>query len=138
MVVYTNYADIYEIFGLMMVSISLIFSYGKLRSLFPNYKDPLMIKLNIYDLDLWSFLHLAWYTFLGYTYPAYDIEIFLMGVTWEGIEHGMGKYRPSWMGGFVDCPDNINVLYNKNWWYGRKSDIVMNLLGFYCGKLITY
>mgnify|MGYP005655953801 FL=1 len=45
MVVYTNYADIYEIFGLMMVSISLIFSYGKLRSLFPNYKDPLMIKL---------------------------------------------------------------------------------------------
>lgn len=137
MVVYTDYTDLYEIYGWMALCMSFIVLYGKLRSICPNWKDPLMTEIGFYNLDMWSMSHLGWYAFLGYCYPEHSIELFCMGVTWEGIEHIMGKYRPSWMGGFGDCPNNINALTHTDWWYGRSSDIIMNILGFYLGQYVS-
>ena len=52
MVVYTDYSDLYEIYGWMALSMSFIVLYGKLRSFFPHWKDPLMTDLGFYNLDI--------------------------------------------------------------------------------------
>ena len=122
-----------EILQVMSISVIFIFSYGKYRSFYPNYRDPFMTKLGIGDLDYWSVLHLLWYALMGYLYPKYDCEILSMSIGWEIFEHWMGENRPSILGGFGDCPDNLNAIGNQ-WWYGRWSDILINMVGFYTVK----
>jgi len=121
----------------MCVSIMFIFSYGKFRSIYPNYKDPLMNSLGLWNLDWWSIIHLTWYAYMGYQYPQCDLLVLGLGVGWEGFEHYLGKSRPAIMGGFGDCPDNINIQNHTHWWYGRFSDMVMNAIGFYTGSMLT-
>jgi hypothetical protein len=126
-----SYVEIVKIFT---ITASVIFSYGKVRGLFPYFTDPLMTKIGIYDLDVWSVIHYIYYGGFGYYYPNYFGFIMGGGIGWEIFEHLMGKQRPSWLGGFDD--GNINIKNCPNWWYGRKSDILMNVFGFFTGYLL--
>lgn len=128
-----------EIIPVMSLTTTLIFAYGKYRKLHPEFKDPLMLKLGIWDLDGWSVTHFLFYSFLGYKYPDYSRSILGLSILWEGFEHFMGKERPAILGGFADCPDNVNIQNNGEWWYGRLSDIIVNTIGFYLTKnAVTY
>lgn len=127
-----------QIFSILAGSTSFIFMYGRWRSKNPNYRDPLMIKFLGTNLDGWSGLHLFHYMLLGYLYPEQAQLSLGAGIAWEAFEHFLGEHRPSWLGGFGDCQDNINVKKNEKWWYGRWSDLVVNTIGFYTGQFLSH
>ena len=120
-------------YGLLVCS--LIFANGLFRCKYNGGNDILMTKLGIFDLDGWSISHFLFFMFLGTQRPNLFVPAMLMGAAWEGIEAGLGKSRPSWMGGFGDCDlstDQINSSH-QNWWFGRFSDLIMNAIGFLVG-----
>jgi len=112
----------------------LIFMYGNYRCDNPDFKDPLQTKLGIWDLDGWSLSHLLFYMFIGYHFKGkYLIAAFLLGVLWELFEHYYGEERPGWLGGYGDCDMQTDRL-DGSWWYGKWSDIVINLIGLVLGS----
>lgn len=113
-----------------------IFPYGRYRSLHPTYIDPLMTKIGIGDLDGWSISHFCWYGLMGYVFPSHPLVVLGTGAIWEAVEWILGKTRPAIMGGFGDCPNNINATSNEKWWYGRVSDLVVNTLGFFTSRAL--
>jgi hypothetical protein len=123
---------------LNVLCILVIFINGWWRCKYNMGNDILMnIKLGG-DLDGWSITHFLWFTILGYYFPHYFIECLIVGILWEFIEHYLGENRPSWLGGFGDCnlgTDQLNSSH-KNWWFGRVSDVVMNIAGFCAGRYI--
>ena len=122
--------------GVVALPVLFIFPYGRYRSMNPNYVDPLMTKIGIGDLDIWSITHFFWYGLMGYVFPTRSIEVLTMGATWETTEWILGKTRPAIMGGFGDCPNNINAKDNDKWWYGRCSDLVVNTVGFFLARAL--
>ena len=111
-----------------------IFMYGNYRCENPDFKDPLQTKLGIGDLDGWSLSHLLFFMFIGYHFKGkYLIAAFFIGVLWELFEHYYGEERPGWLGGYGDCDMRTDSL-EGNWWYGKWSDIVMNLIGLVLGS----
>lgn len=119
------------------VAVALIFSYGFFRSKNPLYIDPLMLKWNISNLDGWSLMHFFHFGIIGYRFPSRFFFTQGLGIAWEGFEHFLGEIRPSWLGGFGDCKENVNVKGNEKWWYGRTSDIVVNTIGFIAGSYLS-
>ena len=112
----------------------LIFMYGNYRCDNPDFKDPLQTKLGIWDLDGWSLSHLLFYMFIGYHFKGkYLIAAFLLGVLWELFEHYYGEERPEWLSGYGDCDMQTDRL-DGSWWYGKWSDIVINLIGLVLGS----
>ncbi len=119
------------VWGVVALPVLFIFPYGRYRSLHPTFIDPLMTKIGFMDLDGWSISHFCWYGMMGYVFPTRTIEVLGAGAIWEAIEWFLGKTRPAIMGGFGDCPNNINTRHNDKWWYGRSSDLIVNALGFF-------
>ena len=109
--------------------------YGHLRCRY-RFVDPLSTKLRVWDLDGWSVTHFALFAFVGFFFPGLHLGAvaFLCGVVWELVEHWMGRTRPSWLGGWGDCRAKEFEKHNANWWFGRYSDILMNLLGLAAGN----
>lgn len=99
-----------------------------------------MTKIGLYDLDIWSVIHFVYYGGFGYYYPNHFVFVMCGGVGWELFEQMLGESRPGWLGGFDK--GNINIKDCPNWLYGRKSDILMNVTGFfyriYANFLINY
>ena len=89
--------------------------------------DFFQLKIPLWDFDLWSLTHLLFYFFLTYIFPNEWLFIFFVGVLWEVIEN--------WLGGFN--PKNMSALMGRcaldqseaSWWYGKFSDILVNLAG---------
>lgn len=110
--------------------------YGHLRCRY-QFVDPLSTKLHVWDLDGWSVTHFVLFAIVGFTFPGLHLGTlaFLCGVIWELIEHWMGRQRPSWLGGWGDCQAAEFEKHNANWWFGRYSDILMNLLGLAVGNV---
>ena len=109
--------------------------YGYLRCRV-GFRDPLSTKLHVWDLDGWSLSHLILFTFIGYAFPGTltGLIAFACGTAWEGIEHVLGKSRPSWLGGWGDCEAAEFAKENANWWFGRYSDIIVNGGGILLGN----
>lgn len=118
------------VWGTVALPVLFIIPYGRYRSLNPDYIDPLMTKIGIRDLDGWSVSHFCWYGLMGIVFPTYPLEVLGAGALWEGFEWILGKTRPAILGGFGDCPDNVNAKKNEKWWYGRFSDLIVNGAGF--------
>jgi hypothetical protein len=113
----------------------IIFANGYYRCKCLGGNDILMVRLGVWDLNGWSITHIIWFSILGYNFPDKFWFAQSLGVGWELGEHLMGTSRPSWMGGFGDCPltSKQKNLTHKNWWFGRSSDILMNIMGFIVG-----
>ena len=102
----------YLVPGVVALPVFFIFPYGRYRSLHPTYIDPLMTKIGILDFDGWSVTHFCWYGLMGYIFPTRAIVVLGTGTIWEVIEWLLGKTRPAILGGFGDCPNNINAKNN--------------------------
>lgn len=129
--------EIIELIITFAFSIVLIFGIGYSRC---NYgmNDILTTKLHICDLNGWSLMHFGLFTYIGYRFPSRIIEAMVAGILWELWEHWCGETRPRWMGKFGDCiltTDHEDIPQEK-WWYGRYSDLIMNLSGFMVGQSI--
>jgi hypothetical protein len=116
----------------MIVCIIIIFIYGKLRCKY-QFKDPLQYKIPIWDLDGWSVSHLIFYGFIGYLYPDYLITVMICGILWEIFEFCYGYYKPNYLKIFDNC---ITTDQKEKWWYGKFSDLIVNLLGFIVGSYL--
>lgn len=92
----------------------LVFAYSQVK---PR-KDPLEIEL-FWTLNGWSASHLVSHMVLGYRHPEEFWKAQTLGALWESYELIWGKT------GKQDA-----------WWYSRKSDILVNSVGFLVGKKI--
>ena len=130
--------ELLELIVTLGLAVLYIVVNGYIRCKYGTGSDILMTKLGICDLDGWSLTHFGLFTYVGYRFPSRFVEAMGAGITWELWEYWCGKSRPSWMGGFGDCDlttDQIDSTH-QNWWFGRYSDIVMNLSGFILGQYI--
>jgi len=124
-------SSLLSVTSVVVLPVFFIFPYGRYRSLHPSFVDPLMTKIGIGDLDGWSVTHFCWYGLMGYIFPLNAVDVMSVGAFWEGVEWCLGEARPAILGGFGDCPNNVNAQKNEKWWYGRFSDLAMNALGFF-------
>jgi hypothetical protein len=124
-----------EFISYFILCLLIIFMYGSYRCKNPNYKDILETKIYIDDLDGWSLSHLLFFIFIGYQFKEnkYLIVAFVFGILWELFEHYYGEKRPGWLGGYGDCDNLKTDRENSNWWYGKYSDIFMNVSGLLIG-----
>ena len=125
--------------SLMIVSI-IVFMYGSYRCKHPTYKDPLENKIGIMELDGWSLSHFVTFLFIGLVFN--DINTIklavIFGLMWELFEHLRGKHRPGWLGGYGGTCAKISENNEEgNWWYGKVSDIFVNILGIMIGQCIN-
>ena len=119
-----------------MAAMAFIFINGWIRCRYFGGHDIFMKKLGVADLDGWSILHFVFFAVLGQWFPDMIGPAMAMGVAWELFEAYLGEARPSWMGGFGDCAlttDQLDTTH-RGWWYGRVSDLVVNLAGFLLGR----
>ena len=72
---------------------------------------------------------------IGYQFKnnTYLIVAFVFGILWELFEHYYGEKRPGWLGGYGDCNNLKTDRETSNWWYGKYSDIFMNVSGLLIG-----
>lgn len=86
--------------------------------------------------DGWSISHLVFFAVLGYLYPSHMYFVLFLGLLWESIE--FATQHTEWgllhaLRGLAKCKN----IHNDNfWWYGKVSDLLMNLLGFWIGMMI--
>lgn len=115
--------------------VCLIFTYGNYRCSNKDtyFKDPLLTKLGLMDLDGWSLTHILFYLLLGYLFPDHFVPLMLMGVLWEIVEHFVLNHLKS-LNYHAKCTNMLLPRDQENrWWFGRVSDIPMNALGFAIG-----
>lgn len=122
----------YKVLIAAIICFMVIAAYGRYRCTHPEYHDPLMRKLGIFDLDGWSVTHFGFFALLGYLYPDTFLVAMSIGIGWEVFEHLAGKNRPAILGGFGDCMTTDPGIQGS-WWFGRFSDIITNILGFLFG-----
>lgn len=67
----------------------------------------------------------CFYALLGFLYPKTFYLTMFLGIIWEVIEFYIGYSKPKWI---FDYWKN-----SAEWWFGRNSDIVVNLIGFIIG-----
>ena len=121
-----------------IVDIIIICSYGSYRCKNPEYKDLLETPLHIFGLDGWSLSHFVFFLLIAVQFPEknYLIVAFIFGILWELFEYYYGKHNrdhgQGWLGGHCKklATDKGK---DSNWWYVKFSDIIMNILGLYCG-----
>ena len=130
-------------FLLYVVCISAIALYGKYRcEHIKDHKDVLELELfkgsSKYGIDGWSITHFTFNAIIGYLYPKTVILSMVLGGIWELIETYMGIYKPKIKKdfGFCDMAESKTDDKTKVWWYGKKSDIVINFIGFMAGKTL--
>ena len=127
--------DYYIIAIYFTIIVVCIFGYGIYRCKSKNYdskNDPLMKKLGIFDLDGWSITHLITFLVAGYFYPDKKNIFIIVGVVWEFVEYFLGtKLGRNFVIGVGDC--SISTDPKELWWYGRVTDVIINIFGLYLG-----
>ena len=126
-------------FIIIFVSIFSIFLYGKYRcDNITKHKDVLEFSLfhksEELGLDGWSITHYCLYVVFGYLYPNVLVVTISLGILWELFETYVGIYKPDVISGFGFCELSNNRY--KVWWYGKWSDVVLNILGFLSGMTL--
>ena len=129
-------------FLLVLITWSLVFIYGKLKCMYPNYKDILSIQITKY-FDGWLFIHFIIYTLTGIFFPESFYLSMIIGIIWELIEMWIGNTKPEILKGIGDCDknnkfSNLSLSNGKKgyWWYGQIQDIYADFLGFMFGKYV--
>lgn len=112
-------------------TISAIFAYGKYRCDHGDYKDPLLKKSKIWDLDGWSGLHFTHFMIGGYLAPNQWWLMTLIGIAWEIFEECYDRFKPGFLSAFGDCATTDEE--TGKWWFGRWSDLLMNASGMLLG-----
>ena len=127
-------AQNWKYYSYFLLSLAIILFYGKYRCNNASFKDPLEYS-TIYEplgIDGWSFSHLLFYMFIGFKYPDSFYTTMFIGILWEIFEFLNGKYKFKIFNDWGHCINSDQ----KIWWYGKYSDILVNMIGFLIGKNI--
>lgn len=126
--------NMYYIIIIVLTIISL-FIYGKHRCDNNNYD---ILEFNLFKnsdklgLDGWSITHFLIYIFMGFVFNKIFFLTIIGGILWELFETFIGIYKPNILSGYGFCENNNKY---KIWWYGKFSDIFINILGLIVGNL---
>jgi len=123
----------------VVVSIGL---YGKYRcDNIKHHTDVLEFSLykdsKKYGLDGWSITHFCFNFFIGYFFPKTFTLTILGGIIWELFETYVGIYKPSIIQNYGFCKSLTSDNEDQIWWYGKWSDIIINIIGFLIGKYVS-
>ena len=119
-----------------------IFFYGWYRCKYnKNRKDILEFSLwknsNKIGIDGWSLSHYLAYLIFGFLYPNTFVLSSLLGILWELFEYWIGTVKPKILTGIGFCNPTYSGNKQKNWWYGKPSDFIVNALGFITGNRLN-
>ena len=100
--------------------------------------DILQRKINILDMDLWSITHIIVCFILTYIYPHEWLFIFIASCCWELFECVCGAMNPKNMKYLIGSCKLFDLSSDddKNWWYGKTSDILANSIGICLALLV--
>jgi len=98
-------------------------------------------------IDWWSVTHIAFFSMLGFLFPDYLLELFVLGIFWEVVEDALS---PTTGKGLVNCERDYNngfmnafktlwckhTACEKDYWYGKWDDVFSNTLGLLFGHFI--
>ena len=80
---------------------------------------------------------LSTFLLLGILFPHCDVIIIGAGILWEVFEILLGAFIGKGMRQPLRQTMNSPVEYRDNWWGGGIQDIVMDIAGFYTGKMLA-
>lgn len=134
----TYLAGLIVLLWTIFFSCSLIVLYKILKCYYyPNIKDPLLEPI-IGNIDGWTLSHFFYFSYLGALFPTYIYELLLLSIYWELFEEGFGL-----IGLVYNDLEWIKVCLEDDhhpgrWWYGKKEDILANMLGLFFGLILRY
>ena len=91
------------------------------------------------DIDGWSISHLLFFGILGIFFPGKHLQFLIVGTGWEIIETVLGQNKLEVSGKRLqligDQDNEGNTTGNDDaYWYGKESDIIMDVLGYCIGS----
>ncbi len=91
------------------------------------------------EIDGWSISHFLFFGFLGFLYPGHHFQFLTVGILWEIIETGLGQNNLEVSGKRLQLvgeqdSDGNSTGNDSAYWYGKESDIVMDILGYSIGS----
>lgn len=82
------------------------------------------------DCDYWSIVHAILYFILGCIFPGRYLMILIISVFWEIFESYSGTHDMTLFGYCINVDTDGN---RGEFWYGRVSDVLLNLFGYILG-----
>jgi hypothetical protein len=94
------------------------------------------------NIDGWSVTHLVFFGALGLLFPGHYFQFLLVGIGWEIIETGLGQNKIEISGRRMQLlgeQDEDGNSTNKDdaYWYGKESDIIMDMIGYCIGSAVA-
>jgi hypothetical protein len=94
------------------------------------------------EIDGWSISHFLFFGLLGVLFPGHHLQFFVTGVFWEVIETALGQNQLEVSGKRLqlvgDQDDEGNSTGKDDaYWYGKESDIVMDMAGYCLGSAFS-
>ena len=127
--------------ALYIVAIILIVAYG---FLIRSTKIPDILEKKVIDhpscpgFDGWAVAHFLFFGIIGYLYPGHYIQVLIVSLAWEGIEHFLGQCKVM-VGGkrlqLIGAQDEDGrYTGDEDFWYGRFiTDSFFNVSGYIIG-----
>lgn len=118
------------------ITIFLIIFYKLLKCYFyPRVPDPLLIQFHG-SIDGWTLSHVLYFSYMGFLFPTYIYELIILGIFWELFEEGFGLLGLLYPNNTLmkNCFEDYN--HPGRWWYGKKEDILANMIGLLIGLLL--
>lgn len=94
------------------------------------------------EIDGWSISHLLFFGLLGFLYPGHYLQFLVIGIFWEVIESVLGQNQIELSGKRLQLVGEQDEEGNSTgkddaYWYGKESDIVMDILGYCIGSALA-
>jgi hypothetical protein len=98
-------------------------------------------KMMEFEVTGWSMTHLFFFGILGMLCPDQHFAFLLIGVGWEAVETAMGQNDLRVSGRRLqligDTDGDGCSKGDTGYWYGRASDVCMDLVGYVIGSAIA-
>ena len=124
-----------------VICIAFIFLYGRVvrdAGCGDLLATPIFDHPILQSIDGWSLAHAALFAFLGWMVPRHHLAFLSLGYIWEVIETYLGQVevdagsgRIVLVGGSDGAPPTAE---SGEYWYGKESDVIMNIAGYSIGS----
>lgn len=124
--------DLEQVLLISFSACAIIILYGKIRCT-AKFVDPLTMTLSDNQknfTDGWAISHFLFFFVLTSLYPSQFPILQLGGILWEMAEF-LNETHPFYL---TECNSDPK---GGTWWYGRKEDLLMNLLGGLAGLALA-
>ncbi|MCE7959507.1 MAG: hypothetical protein DYH06_16465, partial [Acidobacteria bacterium ACB2] len=94
------------------------------------------------EIDGWSVSHFLFFGLLGLLFPGHHLQFLLVGIFWEIVETALGQNNIEVSGKRLQLIGEQDEEGNSTgksdaYWYGKESDIVMDIVGYCLGSAIA-